>query len=267
MQSRSIIHISDLHFGRHSDETVTGLLHFLSSLPSPLKLVIVTGDLTQRAKEKEFRHAAAFLQKLRLNGTAIVVIPGNHDVSLYNPITRFLWPFKAYDDHIGRHFPDSYEDESLCVVGLRTNDTFTVAEGRLRKEHAETCRARFSAAKQKLKLLAVHHPLLESLSNPYAREILSTGPEMVLSGHRHRYGIVRLQSDRRTVLSLSAGTAISTRTRDEENGFNWIEYTPGEPEGKVSAVLLKEGKFELQASETFLMPRHDLSKAVKSKAT
>jgi hypothetical protein len=216
--------------------------------------VIVTGDLTQRAKEAEFRHAASFLEKLSKLGASIVVIPGNHDVSLYNPIKRFLRPFRAYDEHIGSRFPDSYEDESVCVVGLRTNDVRTVAEGRLRRQHAELCRERFGAARGKLKLLAVHHPLLESLSNPYAREILGTAPEMVLSGHRHRYGIVKMQADKHSVLSLSAGTAISTRTRDEENGFNWIEYSPSEGRGEVRSLLLKNGQFQLQSEENFSLP-------------
>lgn len=216
--------------------------------------MIVTGDLTQRAKDQEFRHAAEFLTKLSKLGASIVVIPGNHDVSLYNPLKRFLKPFGAYEAHIGSLFPDSYEDDSLCVVGLRTNDVRTVAEGRLRRGHAELCRERFAAAKGKLKLLAVHHPLLESLSNPYAREILGTGPEMVLSGHRHRYGIVKMQVDKNTVLSLSAGTATSTRTREEENGFNWIEYSPSEGRGEVRSLLLKDGKFQLQSEENFSLP-------------
>ena len=226
----------------------------------------MTGDLTQRAREEEFRHAAAFLSSLVQDlGAPVVVIPGNHDVSLFNPYVRFLKPFRAWDQWIGSRFPETFEDDTLCVVGLRTNDVRTVAEGRLTRQHAELTRSRFAAAGGKLRLLAVHHPLLESLSSPYAREILNSGPEMVLSGHRHRYGIVKVQVEQKTVLSLSAGTAVSNRTREEENGFNWIEYSPSEQRGEVRSLLLKGGRFEVEGEEAFTLgpatsrsvPRHE----------
>lgn len=216
--------------------------------------MIVTGDLTQRAREEEFRHAAAFLDSLvQKLGAPVLAIPGNHDVSLFNPYVRFLKPFRAWDQWIGSRFPELYEDDTLCVVGLRTNDVRTVAEGRLTRQHAELCRGRFASAGGKLRLLAVHHPLLESLSSPYAREILNSGPEMVLSGHRHRYGIVKVQVEQKSVLSLSAGTAVSTRTREEENGFNWIEYSPSERRGEVRSLLLRGDRFEVECEEEFTL--------------
>jgi 3',5'-cyclic AMP phosphodiesterase CpdA len=262
VERRSIIHLSDIHFGRHSDQALEGVFQFIRSLPSPLALVIITGDLTQRAKSGEFRLAAEFLHTLQKMGSPVVVIPGNHDVSLYNPYLRFLKPFRAYDRFIGNVFPDSFEDEHLCVVGLRTNNLRRVAEGRLSRRHAGICRAKFELAPHKLKIVAVHHPLLESLASPFAREILGTGPNLTLAGHRHRYGIVKVQVERRTVYSLSAGTAISTRTRDEENGFNWIEYSPIESQGTMRSLSLGEdGAFSVKAEEKFPLPWAEISNA------
>jgi 3',5'-cyclic AMP phosphodiesterase CpdA len=92
---RTIAHISDLHFGRHDPAVVEALLASLKH--SSCDLVIVSGDLTQRARRHEFKQARSFLDRIAL---PMLVIPGNHDVSLHNPLSRFFWPLDRYDRYV-----------------------------------------------------------------------------------------------------------------------------------------------------------------------
>ena len=56
-------------------------------------LIAISGDLTQRAREREFVQAQAFLHTLP---DPKIVVPGNHDVPLYNIVARFLAPLERY---------------------------------------------------------------------------------------------------------------------------------------------------------------------------
>src|SRR4051812_33482571 len=92
---RTVAHLSDLHFGRHDAATAEALLESLQEQQPDL--VIVSGDLTQRARRSEFAEARKFLDRI---ATAKLVVPGNHDVPLFNLLRRALTPFKHYEDHI-----------------------------------------------------------------------------------------------------------------------------------------------------------------------
>ena len=86
---RTIAHLSDLHFGRHDETAAERLLADISEVKP--NITVVTGDLTQRARHRQFAAARAFLEKLP---RPVVVIPGNHDVPLYDIVERFLGPFE-----------------------------------------------------------------------------------------------------------------------------------------------------------------------------
>src|SRR5215203_2252501 len=92
---RTIAHISDIHFGRTDPPVVEGLVKDLAGRhPS---LLVMSGDFTQRARERQYRDAAAFMA--RLPGPQLVV-PGNHDIPLYDVIRRFFFPLSRYRKHI-----------------------------------------------------------------------------------------------------------------------------------------------------------------------
>ena len=84
---RTIVHLSDIHFGRVDPRVVAPLLRAIDMMaPS---LVTVSGDLTQRARRSQFRQARAFLDQIPF---PTLVVPGNHDVPLYNVAARFTNP-------------------------------------------------------------------------------------------------------------------------------------------------------------------------------
>jgi len=88
---RTIAHLSDLHFGRHNETAAERLLTDISELQPDL--VVITGDLTERARHWQFAAARAFLEKLHY---PTIIIPGNHDVPLYDVIQRFVGRLARY---------------------------------------------------------------------------------------------------------------------------------------------------------------------------
>ena len=112
---RTLVHLSDLHFGR-VDAALLAPLRALVERLEP-DVVVVSGDLTQRARSGQFQQARVFLDSLP--GPQIVV-PGNHDVPLYNVFSRFLTPLVKYRRHVTDDLSPEYVDEEIAVLGINT---------------------------------------------------------------------------------------------------------------------------------------------------
>src|SRR6476659_10531758 len=102
---RTIAHLSDLHFGRTDARMVTRLKEQLARLQTDL--VVVSGDLTQLARPVEFEEARAFLDSIE---APKIVIPGNHDIALYNLYGRFIGRLNRYKAHISDDVEPFYTD-------------------------------------------------------------------------------------------------------------------------------------------------------------
>ena len=234
-----IAHISDLHFGRHDSIKVEALLESLER--SRPDLVAVSGDLTQRARKREFAQARHFLDRI---GRPIIVVPGNHDVPLYQIHRRLLTPFAKYNHHIApAGLSDCfYRDEEMAVLGLNTARRLSWKNGRVSHDQMSDIRRVFTHLPAHLwKVLVTHHPVasvhgearveLAERSALALRAIASAGVHVLLSGHHHRP--VSGEADAElaldgSVLVIHAGTAVSTRTRGAEgNSYNLIELKPG----------------------------------------
>jgi 3',5'-cyclic AMP phosphodiesterase CpdA len=88
-----IAHISDLHFGAEIPAVVEALAEDVAAAKPDL--VAVSGDLTQRARHREYAAAAAFLRALP---APVLAVPGNHDVTAYDLIERFTDPWRRWRD-------------------------------------------------------------------------------------------------------------------------------------------------------------------------
>ncbi|HYO24494.1 MAG TPA: metallophosphoesterase, partial [Lacipirellulaceae bacterium] len=108
---RRIAHISDLHFGTEEPAVVAGVRDELNRLACDL--VVVTGDLTQRARQSQFAAARAFLDSLE---SPWMAVPGNHDIPLYNVAARFGWPLAGYQKWITADLRPTFADAELAVA-------------------------------------------------------------------------------------------------------------------------------------------------------
>lgn len=251
---RTIAHISDLHFGRVDGRVAAALLEELwGERPS---LVVVSGDLTQRARREQFREAAAYLRRLP---TPVLVVPGNHDVPLYDLGRRLLAPLARYRRYVTRELRPLYRDEEMIVLGVSTARGLTWKSGWITEEQLLDLRLKMCELPARLfKVVVTHHPFIPAPGEPDsdvvkgADEAIETfeacGVDMVLSGHLHKAyaGDLREASTRAvlSVLSVHAGTATSTRVRGEPNAYNRIRIVGADwAEVEVRAWEESSGRF------------------------
>jgi 3',5'-cyclic AMP phosphodiesterase CpdA len=227
---RKIAHLSDLHFGRTDPDVVRGAIDAVNRLKPDL--VVVSGDLTQRARSHQFRAARAFLDRLP---QPQIVVPGNHDVPLWNLFARGLSPLRKYRRTITRDLEPFFADDEIAVLGLNTARSLTIKDGRINRHQIDVAVARFSAgAPHCLHILVTHHPFDQPDKGDagdivgravMAMTAIGNRVDLILSGHLHLAG-----SDSSAqrypgsgALLVLAGTATSTRRRGEANAFNLLE--------------------------------------------
>ncbi|OEH45313.1 3',5'-cyclic adenosine monophosphate phosphodiesterase CpdA [Legionella parisiensis] len=143
-----IIHISDLHFGMHNPIIIESLLEDLTSLDPDV--IIISGDLTQRARPGQYKQLLGFLQRLTMT---LLIVPGNHDIPFDNPIYRFLHPFKRYKNYISTQLEVSFNNKEVNILGVNSATPYQVKDGRLSHKTLGRIRNHFSYTSKQLNIL------------------------------------------------------------------------------------------------------------------
>ncbi len=228
---RTVVHLSDLHFGRVDPRFLSPLVRVISSVAPDL--VAVSGDLTQRARRSQFIQARSFLQQLPFPQ---IVVPGNHDVPLFNVAARLVTPLAGYRRYIGRDLEPLFQDEEIIVVGLNSARRAILPSGAGRLNEGQVGRAAErlkSAAPRVVRIVVTHHPFelpeghaekhLIGRSQMAMAQLAVVGADLFLAGHLHvshvGHTAERYQIAGHSALVVQAGT-MSTRGRGEPNSFN-----------------------------------------------
>ncbi len=265
--SRRILHVSDVHFGPlHQDDRRRGVERLVAERRPDL--LVVSGDLTQRAKPHQFRAARAWLDGLTVPTLAV---PGNHDVPMYRFWERLGAPFWAWRTHFGRGLEPSWADAELFVVGVNSAYNWTIENGRLTAARLSELERQFATAPAgACRVAVVHHELLiapgflprRPLRNARAAvaSLSRAGAEIVLSGHLHQGwagSTASLYPETAPPFQvIFSGTTTSSRGRGTEHGrnsCNWIEVN--EKQIQVTKLLWEDASAGFEPVETLPLPR------------
>lgn len=226
-----IIHLSDLHFGYHRENLVAPLLARINQLKA--EMVIVTGDLSHRARPEQFRLAREFLDEI---DAPVMVVPGNHDIPLYNLPARLFWPYAGYQQSINRELAPMRNLGDLHIWGMNTVDPRSWRKGAFQPKDVD--RIAQSLDPSATNIIALHHPLqqLPEAEKELARGAVQAlavlekaGADIVLSGHLHVWVVEELLS-RGTgrLLQIQSGTGLCARNPDRHNEFSLLDISKEE---------------------------------------
>lgn len=225
-----LLHLSDIHMGRDRADLAQALLAAAQGLGA--QATILSGDLTQRARPRQFQAARAFLDALP---QPHLVVPGNHDIPLDRPLTRLLHPWSAYAAAFGPDRAPCLDLDGVRVVGITSATPFAQQRGHItRTALAQACAQLEQAPAGSVRVAALHHPLLHPPGSKKpamwggaraARALVEAGADLLLSGHLHAWeaAVGRIRTPTRTAIALSCGTSLSTRVRGEGNDWACID--------------------------------------------
>jgi 3',5'-cyclic AMP phosphodiesterase CpdA len=225
--------LADLHFGSVPAGLAERLrLDLASAAPD---VIVVAGDLTMRSRTREFTESKAWLATLP---APLMLLPGNHDLPVWNVFERFSNPFARYAKATGAPLMPVFEDSNCFILGLNTTASWHPhlqwQEGIARRTDVLAAQKLLTAvAPDKLRIVATHHPLFKVRGLPRARParrfeqaldmLAQERVEVLMHGHLHQQYALRCHHAEAQFLTIGAPTALSSRVRGEPNGYWTID--------------------------------------------
>ncbi len=227
-----VAHVSDLHVGAHDERTLGGLSQDLRHARAAA--TILTGDLTMRARTREFARAA---QVIATFPAPTMVVIGNHDIPLTNPIRRMSSPYAKFRAGVTPELDPVLDLDGARIQGLGSMPRWRWKSGRVSDRQARLIRQTFAGAPVgTARIVAMHHPpssqALEAIAGgpDLERALVDAEVDIVLAGHTHvpSVRVLHLRSGERarSVIEVVAGTATSDRTRGTVPSWSLLEIGP-----------------------------------------
>ena len=234
-----LLQISDTHFGTEQLRVVEALAAFTAQQRPDV--VVLSGDITQRARRAQFRVARAFVERL---ATPVLAIPGNHDVPLFDVLARVTRPYGRYREAFGDELEPVHASADLLVQCLNTTRWWRHTSGEISTEQIERVAARVAGASpNQLRVIVVHQPVsvpsagdVHNLVYRHAaavRRWADAGADLVMGGHIHLPYVMLMPSLSRRLWAVQAGTAVSHRVRGgQPNSVNVLRCGRDAPRGR-----------------------------------
>lgn len=264
-----LLQISDPHFGTVQPAVAEALVEFAHAHQPDL--LVLSGDITQRARPHQFRDARAFCDRLAV--PVMLSLPGNHDIPLFNLWQRAFSPYAGYLRAFGPEVETSLQSPAFRVIGVKTTRRWRHKNGEVSAAQIERVVAELQqAGPSALRVVVVHQPVMVLRAEdehdrlrgwePAVRAWAAAGADIVMGGHIHLPYVCEMSSqvaglDRR-IWCVQAGTALSTRVRREApNSVNLLRHQPGQPSCWVERWdhAAASGRFELAHSSELLLDR------------
>ena len=229
-----LLHLSDLHFGTERPECIRAIQKFCIELQP--EVVVVSGDLTQRAKFREFLACKQFLESLKI---PYFVVPGNHDIPLYHLWNRAFRPFGLYQLFFGS-LENTLVTQHFYLIGMNSIRRRYHTRGSISLEQIQKVDQQLmQAPANKLKIIVSHQPFYTAKENHHLKDCPALGQFAIqewgkhqlyalLHGHLHLVAVYDLNQEfelnlSQAVYEVHAGTAISSRLhKNIPNSFNVI---------------------------------------------
>jgi 3',5'-cyclic AMP phosphodiesterase CpdA len=224
-----ILHLSDLHLGRHEAPEPISALRGLAASQKP-ELVLATGDLAHRGTRSQLERAAELLRSLEI---PVLAVPGNHDIPYTFP-ARFTRPFAEWERIFGTTEP-VFASQSIVVVGLNSVRPRRQQGGALETSRLDDVASKLAQAPGgALRVVALHHhlaapPWRAARKRPLShrgevlRRLAEAGTELVVGGHVHQAAIAERREfevleDRRSGSVVLATAPGFSRPRPHRHG-------------------------------------------------
>lgn len=253
-----LLQISDTHFGTEQAPVVAALEALVHDTQPAL--VVLSGDITQRATRAQFGAARAFMDRL---GVPWLAIPGNHDIPLFQLGARLFKPYGRYVDAFGANLEPEFASHDWLVITVNTTRWYRHADGEVSEAQVARVAQRLaSATPAQRRVVVTHQPVLVTRpedernrlhgADAALRRWAAAGADLVLGGHIH-LPFVRPVHEAgagvsRALWAVQAGTAVSSRVRGgQPNSVNLLR--PGAASGPRTCTVERwdhaasEGRF------------------------
>lgn len=216
-------------------------------------MIVVTGDITQRATRRQFTQAKRFFDSL--SPTPLICCPGNHDISLFNVISRLFFPYRKFAT-ILKARPESFiSHPELEILIVNSTSRFRHVDGKLDMNYLTNQLKTFTSA-AKWRVVALHHPLdckqqsdeknLLLNASEVMQAFSDSGVDLIIGGHIHDPFITtsaqRYPSLHKKIVISVCGTGVSHRTRrNAPNSFMLYDF-------EKQPSLLKNHQFDYENS-------------------